>query len=342
MSYLEEDLKNIADYLKSEKFSNCNVTVTGATGLIGSLIVKAIIFCNKQYNLNISVNAFVRSQEKVKVTFNNTDIPNVKFVYQDITKPIPLDLKTDYIIHTANPTVSKYFITNPVETIETIYSGTKMVLEYAKSVKAKSVVYLSSMEVFGATDKSKNQIFENDIGYLDFLNIRSCYSEGKRLAECMCKCYAEEYDLNVKIARLAQVFGAGISKNENRVFAQFARSAIKKKDIILHTSGESVGNYCYTTDAIKGIFLLLKKGVIGEVYTVVNENTAVTIKDMACMVAEELAHNEIKVIFDIPQENVFGYAPPTTMHLSSKKLQNLGWKPEVDLKTSYIRMMQDL
>lgn len=341
MSYLTEDLDNISKYICEQGIDNCNIAVTGATGLIGSLIIKAIVFCNKNYNKNISVTAFARSQSKVQEIFGeNTD--NVNFVFQDIAEPISKKIKTDYIIHTANPTVSKYFITNPVETIETIYTGSKNILEYAKNVNAKSVVYLSSMEVFGATDAQKDKVFEKDIGYLDILNIRSCYSESKRLVECMCSCYAQEYNVNVKIARLAQVFGAGILKGENRVFAQFARSAINGEDIVLHTTGESVGNYCYTADAIKAIFLLLVKGEKGQAYTVANEKSTTTIRDMAMMVANEIAEQKIKVVFDIPKNNVFGYAPPTTMRLSSQKLQQLGWSPQVNLKEAYKRMMQEM
>lgn len=342
MSYLTEDLDSISQFICKQGFDNCNITVTGATGLIGSLIIKAVVYCNKNYNTNISVTAFARSKGKVEEIFGKNIDDAVNFVFQDITEPISEKLKTDYIIHTANPTVSKYFITNPVETIEIIYTGSKNILEYAKNINAKGTVYLSSMEVFGATDAKKEKVFENDIGYLDILNVRSCYSESKRLVECMCKCYAEEYNINVKIARLAQVFGAGILKGENRVFAQFARSAISGEDIVLHTTGESIGNYCYTADAIKAIFLLLIKGENGQAYTVANEKSTTSIRDMAAMVANEIANGKIKVVFDIPENNTFGYAPATTMHLSSQKLQQLGWQPKVDLKEAYMRMMQEM
>ena len=105
----------------------------------------------------------------------------------------------------------------------------------------------------------------------------------------------------VRIARLSQTFGAGISYEENRVFAQFAKAAMNKTDIVLHTAGKSVGNYCYTRDAVMGILLLLVKGNDGEAYTVAHPEAHITIGDMAKMVAEKLANNEIKVVFDIPK-----------------------------------------
>ena len=343
MTYLEQDLNILADYLSEKQFNNKTILVTGATGLIGSLAVKSMLKANDKHFLDNKVIALARSESKAKDVFKEQfNNKNLKFVYQDIVEPIKGNESVDYIIHTANSTVSKYFITNPVETMDSIYTGSRNILEFAKEKKVQGLVYLSSMEVFGTTDPNKEVIEEKDLGYVDIANVRSCYPEGKRLVENMCKCYQEEYGVPVKIARLSQTFGAGISKEENRVFAQFARSAMNKTDIVLHTKGDSVGNYCYTADALKAIFLLLVDGQNGEAYTVVNESTATTIADMAKMVARELANNEIKVVFDIPEGNTFGYAAKTTMRLSSKKLQALGWKPTINLKEMYLRMLESL
>lgn len=343
MTYLEQDLNMLADYIAERGLDKKTILITGATGLLGSLAVKAVLWANEKHNTQIQVVAMARTKERVKAVFKEkAESPYLRFVYQDIIDSIEIGGQVDYIIHTANSTTSKYFITNPVETMNSIYTGSRNVLEFAKDKKVQGLVYLSSMEVFGATDPNKRLISEKDLGYLDISNIRSCYSEGKRLVECMCKCYAEEYGVPVKIARLAQTFGAGISKDENRVFAQFARSAMNKTDIVLHTKGDSTGNYCYTADALKAIFLLLNAGENGEAYTVVNEESTMTIAEMAQMVARDIAGEEIQVVFDIPEGNVFGYAPKTSMRLSAQKLRELGWSPTVDLKNTYLRMMQGL
>ena len=133
-------------------------------------------------------------------------------------------------------------------------------MEFAKrrGKYLEGMVYLSSLEVYGKTEKE--QIKEEDLGYIDILTPRSSYSEGKRMSETMCISYAQEYNVPVKIARLAQTFGAGVSKDDNRVFAQFAKSVINNENIILHTKGETKRNYCYTTDAVRGIFTILTKG----------------------------------------------------------------------------------
>ena len=198
------------------------------------------------------------------------------------------------------------------------------------------------MEVYGAFDNLDHEVTEDDLGYIDPLKVRSNYPEAKRLCENMCIAYLQEYGIPVKIARLAQTFGAGILQNENRVFAQFARSVINNENIILHTKGLSEGNYCYTRDCMTGLLTILLKGKDGEAYNVSNPNSHTTIVDMAKMVAHKIAKGNIEVLFDIPETNTFGYAADTKMKLNSNKLQQLGWKPEIGLEEAYKRMIEDM
>ncbi len=349
MSYFNEDLEILAEYLDNSGLQGSSLLVTGATGLIGSVIVKAAL----KYNIShperkLKICAMARSEQKALDVFKNefdtladAEKLGISFVFSDICEPISRDIRCEYIIHTACPTVSKFMVEHPTSVLDSIYMGTKNVLEYARGVNPRGVVYLSSMEVFGSVD-SENRISEVELGKVDILNIRSCYPEGKRLAECMCKCYAEEYGVSVKIARLAQTFGAGVSKTENRVFAQFARSVMRGEDIVLHTTGESMGNYCYIADAVRAIFMLLEKGESGESYTVVNEEMTMQIKDMAALVTNAFSNGKSKLVFNIPETNVHGYAAPTKMRLSGEKLRSLGWTPTVNMIEAYRRMMPDL
>lgn len=342
MNYLENDFQILAEEISRLGLKDSSVLITGATGLIGSLLVKSFLKANEEFNCGITVKAVCRSREKSKRVFGTLDArKDMQVIEQDVTTPFGTDAQADYIIHTASPTTSRYFMSNPVEVVDAICTGSKNVLELAKACQAKGVVYLSSMEVFGVVEGSA-KISEKQLGYIDIGNIRSCYSEGKRLVECLCKCYAAEYEVPVKIARLAQVFGAGVSKDENRVFAQFARSAVAGTDIILHTTGESVGNYCYSRDAVKAILLLLTKGEKGEAYTIVNEASTMTIAEMAELVAEQFSGGRSNVVFDIPEGNEFGYAPVTKMRLDGSKMRKLGWKPEVGMVEAYQRMIPDL
>ena len=348
--YLAEDLNKIGASFGKLGLVGSTIMVTGATGLIGSIIVKAAAAYNESHPGKVNIMAFARNREKAELIFgdalkisefhDNDDNP-IRFVFADICTPIDDDISCDYIIHTANSTSSKQFVTEPVEVIESIYVGTRYVLEYAGRTNVKGVVYLSSMEVFGIVD-CERPVSENELGYLDINNIRSCYSEGKRMAECMCSCYAKEYNVPVRIARLAQTFGAGIFPWEGRVFAQFARSAIRNEDIVLHTTGESFGNYVYTADAVNAILLLLKEGNQGETYTVANEESTMQIRELADVIVESVGGTSSQIVFDIPKENEFGYAPDTKLRLSSHKIQALGWKPETGMREAILRMLPDL
>ncbi len=330
--------------VKMPQLKDTTILITGATGLVGSLIVKAILLTNYLYKTHINVIALVRDIQKSRMVFDGYyEEDTLRICCADLCNDFMIEGYIDYMIHTASVTASKLFVNQPVETIDLTYRGTSNVLKLCRCKNIKAIVYLSSMEVYGKVSLEKEFIHEDDLGYIDILNVRSSYSEGKRIAECMCASYHREYGVNVKIARLAQTFGAGISLKENRVFAQFANSVINGEDIVLHTTGESYGNYCYIREAIWGILLVLLEGSAGEAYSVVNDKLCVQIRDMANMVADNFGNGNVKVVYDIPNDAMsYGYAPEVKMHLSGDKLKKLGWRAEVDLIEAYSRMIASL
>lgn len=338
MNILKDDLEYITNFnLPYQKLKEHTVLVTGATGLIGFQLIKALLAIG-----NIRIIALIRNMDKAKRIYTKEEMQNISFVIGDIVEKINIDMDVDYIFHCAAVTTSKMMINNPVETIITSVNGTNNILKLALEKSSKSVVFISSMEMYGAFNSNVGEITEETIGYIDPLELRSNYPESKRLCENMCIAYLHEYNVPVKIARLAQTFGAGILPWENRVFAQFARSVLNETDIVLHTKGLSEGNYCYTSDCITWLFTILLNGENGEAYNISNPKNHTTIANMANMVAENIANNKIKVIYDIPESNTYGYAAETKMKLNSDKLQKIGWIPHVDLEESYNRMIEQL
>ncbi len=338
-SVLLEDFQFIANKVfKNGEFNHSTIFVTGATGLVGSLIVKSILYANQTLNSQITVLASVRNLEKARETFIDFSDEKLKFVTDSLLQPLHIEQEIDFIVHTASITASKEMVENPTGVLLTAFESTKNLLDYMKEHPSCRMVYISSMEYYGQVMDDYTDVTEDKLGYIDLSKTRSCYPESKRACEALCNAYATQYNLNVCSARLAQTFGAGVPLSDNRVFAQFAKSAIKKTDIILHTTGQSEGNYCYTADAVYGIFILLQKGKKGQSYNVARNHS--TILNMAKLVAETIGNNEIKAEVHIPENlNSLGYAPDVKLKLNSDKLRNLGWEPTVDLEHMFKRMI---
>lgn len=338
---LVEDFKQLAERnIPWEELRGKTFLITGATGLIGSLLVRFLLYANETIGLNAKVYAVVRNPEKADKIFADNKTNALSYVVADLEKDeVTCTGTCDYIIHAAAVTASKIMVSDPVRTIRTAIDGTEKMLQFAVEKKVSAFVYISSMEIYGQP-KTEGKTTEKDLGYVDIESVRSCYPEGKRMCECLCTAYASQYDVNVISARLAQTFGAGILPTENRVFAQFARSAMKGQNIVLHTTGESEGNYVYTTDAIAAILILLVKGKAGEAYNIANEESHITIRNMAQLVADEIADGKIQVVIDIPENSAaLGYAPSVKMQLDASKMCELGWNPEVGLADAYKRMI---
>lgn len=305
--------------------------VTGATGYIGSMLISHILQLEKE----AEVIALVRDLEKAKNMFGER-VTLRKVNLTDRASMEDMEIQCDYIFHCAAVTKSSEMISQPVEVIESIVNTTQNVLELAKKSGVKSMVYLSSMEVYGEIDCSDgHRVSEKELGNVDIFSVRNCYPLGKRMAENICYSYFKEYGVPVKIARLSQTFGKGVLPTDSRVFVQFARAVKNNTDIVLRTQGTSMGNYCAVEDAVEGIFTILHKGLAGEAYNVVNEGNTMQIREMAELVAEKLAGGRIGVVYQIPKENIYGYGAHTGLKLSGQKLAELGWKSEKSLEDMY-------
>lgn len=315
------------------QLSESKFMITGATGLIGSTLVRCILALNK----NIRITCPARSLNKAKDMYS-VDFDKIDFIESDLLdylNNLSTEDNFDYIVHCASPTDGKYMTEHPVETYSLAIDSTRAILEHARKTGAKGVVYVSSLEYYGQ-NFDDHLITEDFLGYVDYTDARSCYPLGKRAAEYLCFAYAKEYGVSAKVARLTQTFGAGVSADDNRVFAQFARSVINGADIILHTTGESAKPYCYTTDCISAILYILLKGEKGEAYNVANQDTYISIKDMAEFLCDNF-NSEINVRVEMHPD--MGYAPVTRLHLSCEKIMSLGWRPSNNFNEMYRKLL---
>ena len=328
-----------------ERLNGRTVLVTGATGLIGKLLIKTLVKASEDMKLDIGIIAHVRNKNKAEDIFADeiSRFRTLEFMVSDICSVDPSGIKADYVIHAAAITDSGAFVNTPVEVIETNISGTSRLLEAALISGVKRFVYLSTMEVYG-TPTDDRKITEDMSAGFDVSSPRNSYPLSKVMCESLCLNYYHEKKLPVTVLRLTQTFGPGVIPGDRRVFAQFAQCAMEGQDIILHTKGETKRSYLYTADSVKAILAaLLKDEAAGRIYNVANEDSYCSIYEMARMVSEKLTQGRIKVLIQEEDCEARGYAPTLHMNLDTSRIrQELGWKWETSLEDMYRNMIDDM
>ena len=339
---LKEDIQLFASrFALATELEGKTIAVTGSTGLLGACMVRCLLALKTQRGVNLHIVAVARNMEKAVWLFGEEREELSYYQYNfSSTEPFQPKRKVDYLFHFAAPTASKDFIEKPVETMNTVYMGMQNILNYAEQAKLESLVLASTLEVYGTITDDSTPLTEDKQGYLNPMATRSSYPLAKRAAEGLCHNYAVEKQVKVKVARLAQTFGAGVSKQDNRVFAQFARSVIHNEDIILHTTGELSRCYCYTTDAISAMLYILLKGEDGTAYNVANEATYISIRQMAELVAKTFNPDHVHVVIEMQQG--LGYSPTTKLRLDTQRIQGLGWTPYYNMKDMFGRLIASM
>ena len=346
IQYDNEIIKEDMDWICSaelpwEDLRGAKILLTGATGLIGGNILRALLCAGKQKDLQLQVFAVVRSLKKAEALFPHLrEETCVTFLAGSMENLPQLPGRIDYIIHGACPTTSTYMVARPADVIRTSVQGTMSLLDAGRNSGCKGFVFLSSMEAYG-TVREETELTEDILGTIDLLNVRSCYPESKRMCEMLCTSYAVQYGMRAMSIRLAQTFGPGIEYDDSRVFAMMARCAIEGRDIVLATKGTSRRPYLYTAQAVTAILTVLLKGESGETYNAANPATYCSVYEMGEMVAERFAQGKIRVLVD-EEGDASRYPAPSYLKLNADKLMRLGWKPEGDLVYMYERLAKTM
>lgn len=337
---VQNDLKEIADArLPWDDLNGKTIFVAGATGMLASYITWFLCYLNEKKGINVKVITLCRSEEKSRKLFIDfADRTYFSSLLQDVCCPIKINENVDYIFHLAG-NASPYFIkSDPVGIMKANLLGTINVLELAKDKKAK-VLYASTREVYGEI-KDLVLLKEDDFGYINTMDARSCYPESKRAAETLMKSYYVQYGVESCTARIAHSYGPTMNMtNDGRVMADFMGDLMTGRDLVLKSKGDAERAFIYITDAVLGLFTVLFKGKACYAYNLSNEDEPITIKDLAKKLLS-LNGNETQELVIKNQEDSRGYCTYKRVGLDTTEIRLLGWKPSVSLQEGLTRIIK--
>jgi dTDP-glucose 4,6-dehydratase/UDP-glucuronate decarboxylase len=290
-----EDIKDIYASLDSKikELEGKKILITGANGMIPSYFVYLFAYLNEYvFKEQASIVLIVRSKNNFRVA------PFLKKKYitvlqQDVKDPLKISEKFDYIIHAASIPSPLEYVGHPTETIYANFLGLYNLLNLNLS-NLKSFIYFSSAEVYGNPEKNNIPTSEDYLGKTDFMDVRACYSESKKLGEVLCMSQFRQFGTPIKIIRPFHVFSPEISPIDKRIFSSFVLEALEKQEIIINGDGVDTRALCYITDAIIIIIKLLLSKYNGEVFNVGNQKNEVSVKELAFMI-KKLLGKKVKI-----------------------------------------------
>lgn len=337
-----EDCQNLyrESLIDWPRFERVSILVTGACGMLPSYMIWMLIYLNEYECFDIDITALCRDAGKALALFGEyTRRDYFHILTADVTEKIHLEGKLDYIVHAASPSGSQYFGTDPVGVITPNVLGTRNTLELAREKKAQGYLYFSSGEIYGML--GKETICEEDSGYLDPMNVRSCYAESKRLGETLCKAYSHQYGVRAMVVRPCHTYGPTVNLDRDaRVFSGFVSDVLHGRDLLMKSDGLAVRNFCYLYDAALAYFKVLLDGAAGEAYNVSNPECQISIRGLAEILTGLYPEKGLKIVY-ANHDDVYLEDPNKKQSLISiEKLKKLGWRPNYSLEEGFRRTVE--
>jgi len=341
---IKEDLRTIFNSdIDWSKFFNKTILISGANGFLPAYLVETLLYLNfVNPSSNVKVVALVRSIDNAKIRFKAySENPNLIFIVQDVSNPIQLSTKIDFIIHAASQASPKYYGIDPVGTLSANVLGTFNLLKLARENKVESFLFFSSGEVYGELDASQIPIDENTFGYVNPTNVRSCYAESKRMGENICVSYHHQFDVPIKIVRPFHTYGPGMKLDDGRVYADFVSDILKNQNICMHSDGAAVRAFCYLSDATIAFIKVLLEGKNGEAYNVGNPEEEYSVLKLANTLVDLYPKKKLQVIKKVTNNsNNYLKSPLKSNSPNITKIRQLNWCPLVAVQEGFKRTIE--
>ncbi len=311
--------------------------VTGGAGFLGSHLCRRLLADG--YEVTALDNLFTGTKSNIYDLFGN---PKFSFVLHDVTQPFWGQF--DEIYNLACPASPIHYQKNPVETLKSSVLGMMNVLDLALKTKAR-VLHTSTSEIYG--DPLVHPQVESYWGNVNTIGIRSCYDEGKRVAETLCADYAREYGVDVRMVRIFNTYGPNMHPKDGRVISNFIMQALQNQDITLFGDGSQTRSFQYCDDLIEAFrrYMSLERANIDAFMERHNLEAAVintgnpgeyTIKQLAEETLRQLPESTSKIVYGpMPKDDPKRRKPDITL---AKEL--LGWEPKVPLQDGLAKTIE--
>jgi UDP-glucuronate decarboxylase len=307
------------------------ILITGGAGFIGSNLCKFLLNDPNNYIYCID-NLITGNIDNIKELIKNK---NFYFANSDITSTnIINDLSfshIDEIYHLAciasPPKYKKYSI----QTLITSFQGTKNILDLALRYKAK-LLFTSTSEIYG--DPMVHPQPEEYFGNVNTMGERSCYDEGKRIAETLIYEYRRLYNLDVKIVRIFNTYGPYMDINDGRVITNFIKNILEDKPVIIYGDGNQTRSFCYVDDMIDGLYKMMNSKELGPI-NIGNPNCEFTLNELV-NVFEEILYKKVNVRYVEATEN----DPKQRKPIIDKATKLLNWYPKIGLENGLMQTYQ--
>ena len=289
--------------------------VSGGAGFLGSHLIDRLMENNEK--VICLDNYFTGEKSNLKKWINH---PNFEIIRHDVTESIQLEV--DRIWHLACPASPIHYQSNPIKTSKTIFLGTYNMLGLARRVGADFLL-ASTSEIYG--DPEVNPQPETYRGSVNTTGVRSCYDEGKRIAETLCSDYRRIHNLNIKIVRIFNTYGPRMRSDDGRVISNFIFQALQGNPLTIYGDGNQTRSFCYVDDLIEGMIKLMNSNV--NTPTNIGNPEQFTIIELAKKIKQNINPKLELIFLPLPEDDPLQRQPDI-----SKAIEKLSWKPKINLE----------